>query len=137
MFISYASQYFSGFSNFSYHTVSIKSFGIFPTSEAAFQAYKDPYNKKYVNSQIHSKSPLHSKYLGSIANVRKDWEQVRDDLLFNILVMKFDQHSYIKDNLINTGLSSIIHREKGNETGLNTLGKLLCLLRSKFYNETN
>uniref|UniRef100_A0A6C0LW24 Tyrosine specific protein phosphatases domain-containing protein n=1 Tax=viral metagenome TaxID=1070528 RepID=A0A6C0LW24_9ZZZZ len=127
----------AGFSNFSYHAVSIPGFGIFPTSEAAFQAYKDPYNKKYVKSQIRSKSPLHSKYLGSLANVRKDWEHVRNDILFNILVMKFDQHSYLKDNLLSTGLSSIIQREKGNETGQNTLGKLLCSLRSKYYHETN
>jgi len=127
----------AGFSNFSHHSVSIPGFGNFPTAEAAIQAYKDPDNKKYVKSQINSQAPLQSKHLGSRANVRKDWEDVCDDLMFSILVLKFEQHSYLKDNLLNTGLSTIVQRAKGDQSGTNKLGDLLCLLRCKYYREEN
>ena len=125
----------AGFSNFTTHEVSVPGFGVFPTAEAAIQAYKDPDNKQYVNSQIHARTPLQSKYLGSKANIRKDWDKVHDKLLFKILELKFDQHPYLKENLISTGLSLIIQRVKGDVNGSNILGKLLCRLRSNYYRE--
>ena len=125
----------AGFSNFTTHEVSVPGFGVFPTAEAAIQAYKDPDNKNYVVSQVNAKTPLYSKYLGSKADVRKDWNKVREKLTLQILRLKFDQHPYLKENLINTGLSLIIHRAKGDVNGSNILGKLLCRLRSKYYSE--
>lgn len=125
----------AGFSNFTTHEVSVPGLGVFPTAEAAIQAYKDPNNKNYVNSQIHARAPLHSKHLGNKADVRKDWSKVREHLTLQILRLKFDQHPYLKENLISTGLSLIVHRAKGDTNGSNILGKLLCRLRSKYYSE--
>jgi ribA/ribD-fused uncharacterized protein len=132
----------AGFSNFTRFPVIIKNFGKFPTAEAALQAYKDPENLDYVNKQISSRSPLESKNIGKKANVRKDWKKVREQIMYKILENKFLQHSHLRQVLLATCLSPIIHHTKddniwgnGRGNGLNLLGKLLVQLRTKFQRE--
>lgn len=118
-----------GFSNFSFHTVETE-LGIFPTSEAAFQAYKDPTNAEYVKRQQNSKSPSYSKFMGKRCNLRKDWDDVKNDIMYNIVKAKFEQNEDIRINLMNTYFRSI--RENGpNKT--NKLGIILEKVREHFY----
>jgi ribA/ribD-fused uncharacterized protein len=118
-----------GFSNFSFHTVKTE-LGVFPTSEAAFQAYKDPTNLEYVKRQQNSKSPSYSKFMGKRCNIRKDWEYVKNDIMYNILKAKFEQNEDIRINLLNTYFRSI--RENcPNKT--NRLGIILEKVRDHFY----
>lgn len=130
-----------GFSNFSYHSIYIPNFGLFPTSEAALQAYKDPNNTEYVNKQLEAKTPAISKKLGRLCNLRPDWFEVRVNIMKNILILKIEQHPDFKENLLSTGLREIIESSRfdnfwgiGSENqGLNMLGKLLMEIRNEYY----
>ena len=133
----------AGFSNFTIFPVTIKDFGTFPTSEAALQAYKDPNNLEYVKKQISARSPLVSKKLGNKVQVRDNWKEVREEIMYKILKCKFSQHPYLKQTLLNTGLSPIIHRTMsdsvwgdGGGKGLNLLGKSLVRLRTHYQRES-
>jgi len=130
----------AGMSNFSMHCVNIPKFGYFPTSEAAFQAFKAPNNKNYIKKQEQSLSPLISKRLGYEVKLRPDWKNVRNQIMFNILNLKFSQHTVLKNNLLNTGLRPIINHGPDrywgdgiNGRGKNILGKLLVILRNRMY----
>ena len=132
----------AGFSNFTTFSVAIEGFGKFPTSEAALQAYKDPGNLEYVKRQMEARSPLTSKNMGARARLRDDWEEVREGLMYKILKHKFSQHPYLRKVLLATGLSTIIHRTRGDAVwgdgggkGLNLLGKLLVRLRTQYQRE--
>lgn len=132
----------AGFSNFTTFSVEIEGFGKFPTAEAALQAYKDPGNLGYVKKQMEARSPLTSKNLGTRAQLRDDWEEVREGLMYKILEHKFSQHPYLRKVLLATGLSTITHRTRGDAVwgdgggkGLNLLGKLLVRLRTQYQRE--
>lgn len=131
-----------GFSNFSLHTVYIKDIGTFPTSESAIQAYKDINNKEYVKKQLASKTPTIAKKLGKSIN-SKFYEENKHLIMESILLLKFNQHPEIKENLLNTGLRIIISSDTNDSywgigkdlQGNNMLGKILMKLRKKFYEE--
>jgi len=128
-----------GFSNSSFHNVNIPGIGIFLTSEAAFQAYKDIENEEYVRKQMNS-IPRVSKLLGKKCKLSEDWYEIREDKMYSILKYKFDQHPDLKKNLLKTNLRIIIYHNTSdpfwgdgeNNTGENRLGILLMELR-KFY----
>jgi ribA/ribD-fused uncharacterized protein len=133
----------AGFSNFTSHPVTIKNFGTFPTSESAIQAYKNPTDKHYVQKQENSKSPIMAKALGRKTELRKDWIEVCNKLMYQVVEAKFTQNPELKENLIQTGLRPIIQHTRcdyfwgdgGDGTGRNKLGKILTSLRESFYRE--
>ena len=137
---AYKIGFTAGFSNFSPHSVYIKDFGTFPTSEAALQAYKDPTNKEYIKKLENSISPIMAKTLGKKSNIRDDWDDISFDIMYKILQLKFDQHDYLKDTLMSTRLCPIIQNTRGdnywgigNGEGQNLLGKSLTKLRNSYY----
>jgi ribA/ribD-fused uncharacterized protein len=134
-----------GFSNCSRHPVSIKGFGYFPTAEAAFQAYKDPENEQYVHSLKISKTPLIAKSIGEneeIRCLRKDWDEIKIHLLYEIIKLKFTQNNNIRINLLKTGFSPILERSDLTTididkmyNGENVFGSLLVKFRTKLYED--
>ena len=134
--------YTIGFSNCSPHPVSVGEFGIFPTAEAAIQAYKNPTDLEYVAKQQNARTPIISINLGRKI-LREDWGSVCDKIMLRILKYKFDQHPILKENLLNTGLRPIIQHTRaddfwgdgGDGSGENKLGKLLMKLREHYYNQ--
>ena len=141
-FRAYNVGHTAGFSNFTNHPVFIDDFGLFPTSEAAIQAYKNPSDKQYVSKQMQSKSPIISNTLGKKV-MRDDWLEVCDKILYKVLKAKFDMHEYIRCNLLNTGLRPIIYHtfrdfilgDGGDGSGKNKLGKTLMKIREEYYRE--
>ena len=118
--------------------------GEFPTAEAALQAHKDPNNKEYVKKQTQSRSPLASKNMGMKAQLRNDWKDVRENIMYNILLCKFTQHPQLRDVLLATGLAPIIHRTRsdtvwgdGGGKGENLLGKILVQIRTYFLRKSD
>ena len=130
----------AGMSNFSIHSVEVPDLGTFPTSEAAFHAFKNPENKEYVRKQEMAFTPHISKRLGKSCHVRDDWEEKKDHAMYKVLTLKFKQHEDIRQNLMNTGLRPLIeHGPDGywgdgrDGRGKNMLGKLLVRIRNKLY----
>ena len=137
---AYMSGYTAGFSNFSNHKVKYNGH-TFPTSEAAIQAYKNPSDQHYLDSQINASSPIVSKNLGRKTKVREDWLEICVDIMYEILLNKFNQNKYLIPILTNTGLRPIVQHTRGDgfwgdgltEDGQNNLGKCLDKLRMYYY----
>jgi len=129
----------TGFSMLSPHPVTT-DLGTFPTLEAALHAYKDPNNQEYVQAQQRAKSPLESRRLAMDITPRASWDLVHDDILYQILKNKFDQHPIIRYNLLSTGLRPLVYHVRNDiygsgddGKGQNKLGVAIYRLREEYY----
>lgn len=114
---------------------------LFSNSEAAFQAQKTLDNderKKF--TEYHAGK---SKREGKRVNLRKDWEEVKEQIMYEIVYAKFSQNEDIKEKLLATNEEYI---EEGNTwgdkiwgtvngIGENKLGKILMRVREELRNE--
>ena len=113
---------------------------IWPTSEHDFQA------QKFLVPEIQEKirlleSPMDAALEGRNHQnpLRKDWEDVRDDIMRYAVREKFRQNPVIKEDLLETGDSIIIEHTKndsywadgGDGTGKNMLGQILMEVRTE------
>ena len=136
-----------GFSNYSFHEVTVYKHhnpflpdGIFPTSEALFQASKKADDTSYVQRQIQSKSPNVSKNIAQRIVVSKEWDENKEKIMKDIILLKFDQHEQLRGTLIRTGLRKIIFNSRHDDffgtgqdhSGGNILGKILQYLRGEY-----
>jgi len=128
------------FSNFAIYPIKLKG-KIWPTTEHYFQA------QKFVGTDHEEKirkvsKPMQAAQLGRTRKVRirKNWDSMKDNIMFEALKAKFSQHKELRLLLIETGDKILIeHTENddywgdgGNGKGKNRLGKLLMKLRSEF-----
>lgn len=101
--------------------------GTFPTAQSLLDAYKDPLNKKYIQSLKLNKNLLFTPLTN---NIISNWNEIKRDLMLKIIIIKLEQYPDIKLNLLNTGLRPIIYHSKvQNEL----LGELLTLIRNVLY----
>jgi len=108
-------------------------------AEAAFQSVKiiDKNNRK----QFCNLSASDAKKLGRKVQLRQDWEQIKDDVMYNVVKAKFNI-KYLKQMLINTGDAELIEGNSWNDTywgvcsgrGQNKLGKILMRVREELKN---
>lgn len=104
-------------------------------NEAAFQAQKTFENRK----KFTTLNPSEAKKLGRRVELRHDWESIKEDIMYNIVLCKFEQNDDLRQKLINTGDT---HLEEGNTwgdkiwgtvngEGQNKLGKILMRVREE------
>lgn len=127
------------FSNFSDHPIRMKG-KVWPTSEHYFQAQKFA-GTEHEEQVRRAKTPRDAARLGRDRKkpLRKDWEQVKDDVMREALMAKFTQHEDLKEQLLGTGMSKIIEHtsndsywgDGGDGSGRNKLGILLMETREK------
>lgn len=132
---SFRGKYFF-LSNF--YSVPIVYDGIsYQNNEAAFQAQKT-ISKESRRSFQHL-NPSQAKAKGRRVQLRNDWEEVKDNIMYEIVKTKFIQHSELRKRLIDTGCSFL---EEGNtwgdkywgtvnSIGKNKLGKILMKVRDE------
>ncbi len=138
----------SGFSNYSYHTVNspgsdLLPAGIFPSSEALFQASKNISDKVYVSRQKQAKNPRVSKTIGCRVPTTDKWNDSKLEIMKEIITLKTDQHPEILNKLTRTGLRTIIYNNRLDDyfglgthgDGQNEYGKILMEIRDKRYRE--
>lgn len=125
------------FSNFSAHGFVVED-RYWPTSEHYFQAQKfvgTPYAEKIQTA----KSPAIAARLGRSRKepIRADWEAVKDDIMRQAVLCKFQTHADIRAILLATGEAEIVENAprdyywgcgKTGE-GKNMLGKILMEIR--------
>jgi len=88
-----------------------------------------------------ARSPAQSASLGRSRKkpLRKDWEQVKDDIMREIVWAKFTQHADIRKLILSTNDCPIVEHtandsywgDAGDGTGKNMLGKILMETRTK------
>lgn len=107
-------------------------------SEAAYQAAKAMTREDY-ESFIPMK-PGESKRHGKEITIRSDWEEVKYDIMHEIVFAKFSQNPELKAKLLATGIAHLEegnnHRDQiwgvcppGSGQGRNLLGKILMDVR--------
>jgi ribA/ribD-fused uncharacterized protein len=137
MISSFRDEYFF-LSNF--YPVEIKLDGIvYPNAEAAFQAQKtldDEERRKF--SML--KNPVQAKRLGRKVKLRDDWEEVKLDIMTEIVSQKFLQHPHLIEMLLQTGDEELVEGNKWGDRfwgvckgkGENHLGKILMKIRDAY-----
>eukprot|EP01027_Heterolobosea_sp_BB2_P012220 GEZU01017724.1.p1 GENE.GEZU01017724.1~~GEZU01017724.1.p1 ORF type:complete len:204 (-),score=57.76 GEZU01017724.1:137-748(-) len=131
------------FSNFSAHPIWLDD-KKWPTTEHYFQAKKFP-GTTYEEEIRAARSPGDAKKMGCTRKVplRKDWEQVKEDIMFKACYAKFTQHKDLRRAILDTGDAILIEHthndsywgDGGDGTGKNRLGHVLMLVRDAIRNE--
>ena len=96
-------------SNFSSYPVRYNGL-TYKNSEAAFQAQKVT-DSKLRESFTHL-PPNKAKAKGRRVHLRSDWEEVKDQIMYEIVLAKFSQNEYLKRRLLETGNALLI---EGND----------------------
>lgn len=107
----------------------------FPSSENAFQAAKCPERA----AEFADLTPSQSKRLGRSVSLRSDWENVKDDVMHDVVLAKFQQNPDLAQALIATGTEELIEGNtwgdrywgRVNGVGKNMLGKTLMQVRDE------
>jgi len=124
------------FSNFA-ATPIIVDYDIYPTVEHYFQAMKtiDSVERKKIMTAA---TPKLAKELGRKAQMRPDWEQIKNDIMYIGLKAKAKYSREFHDLLLSTGDAKLVENSPYDRywgcgrdgTGLNKLGELLEQLRT-------
>ena len=131
------------FSNFAPYPIVIDG-KRWPTSEHFFQGQKfagTPSEDVIRNLE----SPMEAAKRGRDRSLplRKDWEEVKDDLMRQAVGEKFRQHAELREVLLSTGNAVLIEHTKndsywadgGDGSGKNMLGIILMELRSELQSQ--
>jgi hypothetical protein len=113
----------------------------FQNSEAAFQAKKSTSIKEAL--AFTDLTAAEAKKRGRRITLRKDWEEIKDNIMYQVVYAKFDQNLDLKKKLLDTNQEELIEGNWWNDTywgvcngvGQNKLGKTLMLVRAKLAEE--
>ena len=113
----------------------------FDSSEAYFQSRKtsDP----IVRQKFVGLTPDESKRLGRRVTLRHDWEEIKDQVMTEVLEAKFSQNPDLSKLLVETGNALLVEGNTWGDKywgvckgeGKNRLGFLLMVLREKIIKE--
>ena len=107
----------------------------FNSSEAAFQAQKCPARA----AEFSKLDASDAKAMGRHVTLRRDWESVKDNAMYEIVKAKFTQNETLKERLLATGDSELVEGNDWNDKywgvcngyGKNMLGKILMRIRTE------
>lgn len=127
------------FSNFSKHPIQLDG-TTWPTTEHYFQAMKFAGTEHEEMVRNASTATVAAKMGRERSRpLRKDWEEVKEQVMMKALRAKFTQHASARNTLLSTGNARLVeHTNKdsywadgGNGSGKNRLGELLMQLRAE------
>jgi ribA/ribD-fused uncharacterized protein len=138
-FYSQQEKPYGCFSNFSRHGVDLDG-KWWPTVEHYFQAQKFV-GTPFADKVREAATPKDAARLGRNRAwpLRKDWEQVKDDVMLRALLRKFELHADVRQILLSTGEEELVENAPkdyywgcgAQGTGLNKLGLLLVQVRTQ------
>lgn len=108
---------------------------IFANNEAAFQSAKCPERMK----EFCNLAPSNAKKLGRKVDLRADWEEVKEHVMYDICKAKFTQNPYLTELILKTGDAELIEGNWWGDkiwgmcdgAGENRLGKILMRIREE------
>lgn len=130
---------YGDFSNFARYPIRLKG-KTWPTSEHYFQAMKfiDPIQQQKIRQAT---TPMEAARMGRDRKqkLRRDWESVKDQVMYEAVQEKFVQHPELAEQLLATQNAKIVeHTEQdsywgdgGDGSGKNKLGQILMRVRTK------
>lgn len=132
-----ANDTYGEFSNFALYPIKLKG-KTWQTTEHYFQAQKFA-GTEHENKIRNAPNPMKAAELGRTRKVkiRKNWDNLKDNVMFDAIKAKFTQHEDLRKLLLETEDKILIeHTENdrywgdgGDGSGKNKLGKLLMKLR--------
>lgn len=133
--------HFAPLSNFYNNDILVYFDGLFyKNSEAAYQSAKtlDIKERKHFTSL----NPYNAKNSGRVIKLRNDWDEVKDEIMYQIVKDKFKRNSYPKEVLISTYPLILEEGNTWNDKywgvcngkGENKLGKILMRVREELLN---
>lgn len=134
----YETSYFA-FHNFSAHAIEIDGV-VYPTAEHAFHASK--FNDNELRQKIiDCASPIAAYKLGKELKLqrRSDWDEIKVEVLTNIIRHKAQQNSDVKETLLSSGNERIVEVNPNDDfwgdgpdgNGLNYTGEILMKIREE------
>ena len=135
---------FGAFSNFSNHGIEVDGLW-YPTVEHYFQSMKfnDPDYRERIRQAPTAKGAAE---LGRSRNfpLREDWEQIKDSVMSEAVLAKFQTHDSLRNLLISTGTEEIIENAPGDYywgcgkdgSGQNKLGQILQDVRRRLVSDS-
>ena len=116
----------------------------YKNSEAAYQAQKALYPQDYV--KFTDLTAAQAKALGRKIKLRLGWDNLKEEVMCNVVRAKFEQNNDLKAKLLATGNALLV---EGNDwgdrywgvdqktgEGENRLGKILMKVREEFRKES-
>ena len=135
--IIYQPPQYTCFNMLSANSITCKGFGTFPTMEALYQAFKNPFDKNYINElQNPANDPI---LLGKKVKLRqdKDWNKIKLSIMYNVLKLKFREHPDHLNILLHTYLGPIIKFSTDKSYWCNMesnyFGRLLEKIRNEYF----
>ena len=121
-------------SNFFEASVSYEG-KVYRNAEAAYQAQKDPARA----GEFIMLKGNDAKALGSKVTLRQDWEEIKVQVMYEVVEAKFTQNRNLMQKLIQTGNAELVHGNIHRDTfwgiyggkGENMLGKILMEIRDE------
>ncbi len=131
------------FCNFSAFQIDYKG-KTYPTSEHAYQSYKFVNTDPDLAEKIRNAKSAHEAFKIAEKNADKrqsDWDEVKLEIMKEILICKVNQHEYVKKKLLQSGDREIVEdswRDSywgwgEDRNGENHLGKLWMEVREEFH----
>lgn len=125
-------------------TIELDGFN-YATVEHAFQAAKSvPSNKDFRKSMQLITSAGYAKSLGNKVELRENWEEIKLEIMEDLVRQKFTKNENLKKQLLETGSSILMEGnywkddfwgiyidKQGNVRGENHLGKILMKIRNE------
>lgn len=109
----------------------------YKNNEAAFQSMKtENILERHEFSEL---NPSKAKHKGRKVTLRKDWEEIKDQIMYEVVKSKFTQNDDLRLKLLSTGEEELIEGNDWNDTywgmcsgeGKNMLGKILMRVREE------
>lgn len=109
----------------------------YTSNEAAFQAQKVLDHEEKL--RFKNLDPRKAKKLGRRVKLRRDWDEVKDNYMYEICRAKFTQNPDLAAKLLKTGEEELVEGNTWHDTywgvcngrGKNRLGKILMKVRSE------
>ncbi len=116
---------------------------VYHSTEAAYQASKSLFED--VQIRFCNLTPSESKKLGRIIKCRSDWDNIKYQIMLDIVRIKFKSNEFLANLLLNTGNRYLEETNYWKDTywgvcngiGENNLGKILMIVRSELINDVH
>lgn len=125
-----------------YHICPIFYEGIeYTSSEAAYQSAKT--TDEYARSLFSKMTPSQSRKFGQEIKPRKDWDDIKIDVMYTVLKDKFTRNQDLKEKLLQTGNKILEETNWWNDTfwgvcdgkGKSHLGNVIMKIRKEINDE--